>query len=119
MGECSEKAKPAFLSRIDNGTAGKKRLEADEILCQLEEIAERELIAESKDARLPELPETFPLSKEKILFYIGIWRMWIATGKRHLLSEIMSEPDEPWTAVFAIDNAFHTIKTLKKEQQDG
>lgn len=39
--------------------------------------------------------------------------MWKADDKKHLLSEYMSEPDEPWAAVLEIEKIYGIIKGMK------
>lgn len=60
------------------------------------------------------MPEILDITKEQFDTYHPVWALWKATGKRHLLSELMEEPDEAWNVVLKIENAFHAVKgTLK------
>lgn len=64
------------------------------------------------------LPDLFSISKEQFETYRRVWAIWKRTGKRHLLSEIMKEPEEAWTVVLEIDFLYEEIKNGLKEKDE-
>jgi len=77
------------------------------------------LQAESDESPNVPCPERINLTKEQFNKMVSVWNIWRATGKVHLLSELMNEPDEPWHIVLEIDNNFNAMKGFLKEQEDG
>lgn len=62
-----------------------------------------------------ELPDILEMTEQQFDRFYPVWAMWIADDKKHLLSEYMAEPDEPWAVVLEIDKMFNIIKNMKRQ----
>jgi hypothetical protein len=56
-----------------------------------------------------DLPDTVSLTQAEIDLYFPLWRLWRATGKRFLPSQLMGEPAEPLAALLEMESYFQMI----------
>jgi hypothetical protein len=64
-----------------------------------------------------DLPEFVNVSQEELDRYYLIWAWWNATGKTHLVSDIMQEPYEAMAVVLEIDRIYEKI--VEQLSDDG
>jgi hypothetical protein len=91
-------------------TGPKKRQQvADEVHSRLASLLDKE---EEGD-----FPDTIDLTKESFEKWYPLWALWRSTEKRHLLSELLLEPEEPWKAVLEIEHLFGILENGKRREK--
>lgn len=80
-------------------------------------MADNEIANESGDNRKGNsIPETIDLSQEQVDLYFDLWIHWRMTDKKHLLSQLLSEPMEPWEVIFKLENNYQQYLATIREQ---
>jgi hypothetical protein len=86
----------------------------------LQELVDRELTLE-RQLRNNEpsdeiLEDLVPLTEMQIEQYFPLWLRWRSTGKRHLLSQLMKEPELPYMVVDELETIYQRMLTIKREE---
>lgn len=72
-----------------------------------------------------DLPDTIELTQKDIDLYWDLWVRWRATEKRFLPSQLLNEPDRPFSVLIKLDSIYamveqQVLKELtKKKANDG
>lgn len=79
-------------------------------------MADNELANETGENRKGNsIPDEIELSQEQIDLYFELWLHWRMTDKKHLLSDLLSEPIEPWDVVFKLENNYQQFLAVLRE----
>ena len=55
------------------------------------------------------------MTYEQFRKFYSVYTLWVATGKRFLISELMEEPDEPWAVILEIDKVLSILEEMREQ----